>query len=68
MNREEALKLQSEGKPCYYTGQLKYLQGKRLYIKRVTSREVIVSSTPFLSTPEKDDYHQIRFKNLTPAE
>lgn len=68
MDREEALQLQAQGKPCLYVGNLKYLQGKRLYIKRVTSRGVIVSSTPFLNKPEHDDYHQIRLENLTPAE
>lgn len=68
MDRQEALQLQAQGKPCLYTGQVKYLQGKRLYIKRVTNREVIVCSTPFLSKPEADDYHTIRFENLTPAE
>lgn len=68
MTPGEALKLQSAGKPCIYTGQLRYLQNRKLYIKRVTSREAIVSSKPFLSKPEADDYHTIRLQNLTPAE
>ena len=68
MDREEALQLQAEGKPCLYVGQPKYLQGKRLYIKQVTKNSAIVTPTPFLSKPEDDNYYSIKLENLTPAD
>ncbi|MHC5755816.1 MAG: hypothetical protein ACYTXF_35295 [Nostoc sp.] len=45
MTRDEALKLLSLGKPCFYTGRFKYLRNQRWYIKGVTRREAIVNLT-----------------------
>ena len=67
MDREKALQLQAQGKPCVYIGRFEYLRGKWLYIKHVTNKGLAVVASN-LNAPGYNDYHEIKLENLTPAE
>lgn len=63
MNREEAVRMQSTGKPCFYVGRLRYFQTKPLYIKHVKTKGVAVVSFNLIDA-NFEDYHEIRLENL----